>query len=136
MTAYGNAFVIRNALVKFGGTDFTNQVNKARLVPDTPVQTMRTLVPDGLVTDVDSTQWQLELSGVQDWETGGLAAYLNTNNGALVTVIIAPVAGSGKRQATCSVRVFPVEFGGEQGNWSTFDVTFPVQGIPAFAAQP
>ena len=136
MAAYAGAFVIKNALVKFGGTDFSNQCTKARLVPDTPEQTLRTLVPDGVVTDTDSTVWTLELSGIQDWETGGLAAFLNTNAGTLQNVIVAPVAGTGKKQATVSVRVKPVDFGGDQGAWSTFDVSLMVQGQPTFAAQP
>lgn len=135
MTAYTGAWVMRNALVKFAATDFTNQCTKARLVPETPTQTLRTLVPDGAITDVDSAVWTLELSGIQDWETGGLAAYLNTNAGSLVTCIIAPVAGTGKKQATVSVRAIQVPFGGEQGGFGTFDVELPVNGVPTFAAQ-
>lgn len=127
--------MLRDCLVSFGGTAYANQVTKARLVPDTPIQQLRTLVPDGTVTDVDSTQWSLELSGIQDWETGGFAAYCNTNNGALVTAIIAPKVGSGKRQATVSVRIVPVDFGGDQGAFATFDATFPVNGTPTFANQ-
>ena len=136
MAAYTNAIVIRDCLVKFGSTTFTNQCTKARLVPDTPIQTQRTLVPDGVVVDVDSTVWTLELSGLQDWETGGLAAYLNTNSGVLDTVVIAPKLGSGKKQATVSVRLMPVPFGGDQGEFANFEVELPVQGQPTFAAQP
>lgn len=135
MTAYTGGFVIKDALVKFASTDFTNQVSKARLVPDTPIQVMRTLVPDGAITDVDSATWVLELTGVQDYETGGLAAYLNTNAGTLVTAIIAPSKGTGKRQATVSVRAIQVPFGGEQGEFANFDVELPVQGQPTFASQ-
>lgn len=136
MPAYAGAFVIRNALVKFGATDFSNQCAKARLVPDTPVQTMRTLVPDGQVVDVDSTVWTLELSGLQDWETGGLAAFLNSNAGTLQTVVIAPVNTTGKKQATVSARMVPVPFGGDQGEYAQFDVELAVQGQPTFGAVP
>lgn len=132
MPAYTGAFVLKNALVKFASTDFSNQVRKARLVPDTPVQTYRTLVPDGTVTDVGAASWMLELEGVQDWETGGLAAYLNTNAGNLVTVAIAPVNTTGKKQATVSVRAVPVPFGGTEGEFATFDVELPVNGQPTF----
>jgi hypothetical protein len=135
MAAYSNPIVFRNGLVKFGSTDFTNQVTKARLIPDTPSQTLRTLVPDGTVTDVDSTSWTLELTFLQDWETGGLAAYLNTNNGSLITVTLAAVAGTGKKQATFSVRCVPVDFGGEQGNFLTSEVTLNIQGSPTFGTQ-
>jgi hypothetical protein len=135
MTAPTGAFVLKDAIVKFGATTFTNQVTKARLVPDVNRETLRTLVPDGIVQDVTTT-WTLELSGVQDWETGGLAAYMNTNAGSTVTAVIAPRTGSGKQQATVSVLIQPVDFGGEQGNWNTFDATLGVVGTPTFAAQP
>lgn len=136
MTAYAGAFVIRNALVTFGATDFTNQCSKARLIPDTPIQTMRTLVPDGAVVDVDSTVWTLELSGLQDWETGGFALYCNTNNGSLISVVIAPQNTAGKKKATISARVLPVQFGGQQGEFAQFDLTLPCAGQPVFAALP
>jgi hypothetical protein len=135
MTAYVGAFVIKNALVKFASTDYTNQCTKAILVPDTPSQTIRTMVPDGQVTDTDSTVWTLQLEGLQDWETGGLALYFNTNAGSLVTAIVAPVAGTGKKQATVSVKIKPVPFGGEAGDFAKFDVELDVQGQPTFAAQ-
>jgi hypothetical protein len=134
--AYTNYTVYKNAIVKFGGTDYTNQCNKARLVPDVNVQTMRTLVPDGAIVDIDSAVWTLELEGLQDNETGGLAAYFLANAGSLVTAIIAPASGTGKKQATVSVRLVPVAFGGEQGEILKFDVELPVQGQPTFAAQP
>lgn len=130
MTAYTGGFVIKNALVKFASTDFSNQCTRARLVPDVNVQTMRTLVPDGQITDIDSPQWTLELSGVQDYETGGLADYLRDNSGTLVTVIVAPVNTSGKQQWTVSVRCLPVEVGGTTGEWATFETELPVQGQP------
>lgn len=137
MAAYtGNAVVFRNGLVKFAATDYTNQVNKVRLVPDTPIQQMRTLVPDGVITDVDSTVWTLELSGIQDNETGGLAAYLLANNGQLVTAIVAPIAGTGKKQFTVSVRLLPAPIGGDQGEFLQFDLTLPIQGQPVASAQP
>jgi hypothetical protein len=123
---------MRNTLVKFAALDMSNQCSEASLVPDTPVQTMRTLVPDGVVTDVDSTVWTLKLKGLQDFETGGLAAYLLANNGTIVSVAIAPVNTTGKKQATVSVRILPVTFGGPQGEFAQFDVELPVQGQPTW----
>lgn len=136
MTAYAGAILIKDALVKFGATTFTNQCTKARLVPDTPSQTLRTMVPDGQVTDNDSSVWTLELEGLQDWETGGWAAYMNTNSGSLITVVIAPKLGSGKMQATVSARIKPVPFGGSQGEFAMLDIELDIQGQPTFAAQP
>lgn len=134
MTAPTGAFVLKDALVTFDATDFANQVSKVRLVPDVTQETMKTLVPDGIISDVTVT-WTLELSGVQDWETGGFARFLNDNSGDEVTAVIAPRTGTGKRQATVTVVAQPVEFGGEQGAFNTFDVTLLVNGTPTFANQ-
>ena len=130
MTAYTGAHVIKNALVKFASTDFSNQCAKARLVPDVNVQTMRTLVPDGQIVDIDSAQWTLELSGVQDHETGGLAAYLNAHAGTLVEVEIAPRNSTGKKSFVIDVMCMPVPIGGGQGEWATFDIELPCSGQP------
>lgn len=134
MTAPTGAYVIKDALVKFASTDYANQVQKARLVPTVTRETMKTLVPDGVVNDI-SVVWELELTGIQDWETGGLALYFNANAGTVVTAEIAPRVGTGKKKATVSVMLQPVEFGGEQGQWATFDVTLGVNGVPTFASQ-
>lgn len=130
MPAYAGAYVIRDALVKFASTDFTNQVDKARLVPEVNVQTRRTLVPDGQVTDIDSPVWSLELAGLQDYEAGGFADFLRDNSGQLVSVEIAPRNASGKQKWTVMVRCMPIEVGGESGKWAEFETTLPVQGQP------
>lgn len=134
MAAYTGAFVIKNALLKLGTTDFSNQVNKARLVPDVNVQTMRTLVPDGQVVDIDSAQWTLELSGIQDYETGGLADYLRDNAGNLVTATVAPRNSVGKQSWSIQVMCLPVPVGGEQGEFAVFDVELPCSGQPTLGA--
>lgn len=135
MAVITGGYVMRNATVKFAATDYTATVRKARLVPDAPIQTYRTLTPDGVIQDIDSTVWTFEVEGVADWETGGLAAYLNTNAGSTVTCILAPRKNSGNLQATFSVIITPVNFGGQQGSFSDFEATFPVVGAPVFAAQ-
>jgi hypothetical protein len=132
MVAYARAHVIRNAVITIDAVTYNNQVTKIRLVPDTPVQTLRTLVPDGVVQDVDTAVWTLELSGIQDMGAGGLAAALNAAAGLSVTVIVQPKAGAGQDVATFSMIAMPVEFGGEQGNFRTFEGEFPVNGQPVF----
>jgi hypothetical protein len=125
------AYTVKNVTCTFGGGDYANQFTKARLVPDTPVQTLRTLVPDGIVQDVDSAVWTLELSGAQDWTAAqGLARYLHDHHGETVEVVLTPKASG--VSATFDVLCMSVEFGGEQGNWATFEVTLPVQGTPEF----
>lgn len=132
MAAPTGAHVMRNAKVTLDTVEYANQVTKARLIPETPIQTLRTLVPDGVVQDVDSTVWTLELSGVQDWKTGGLAKALNDASGTEVDLVIQPKVGTGESTATVTVIAMPVEFGGEQGNFRTFEASFPVVGAPVF----
>lgn len=132
MAAPTGVHVMRNVVLTIGATDYANQVTKARLVPDTPIQTIRTLVPDGVVQDVDSTVWTLELSGVQNWLTGGLADALNDAAGTELSIVLQPKSGTGQSTATFTIIAMPVEFGGEQGNFRTFEGEFPVVGAPTF----
>jgi hypothetical protein len=128
MAAYTGAIVLRDCLLTLDDVEFSNQVNRARLVPDTPIQTMRTLVPDGVIQDVDSTVWTLELQGVQDWETGGLAAFLHTNAGQTVEATLAPKNATGKKLFTFNVVCIDPPVGGDQGTFATFEIELPVTG--------
>lgn len=131
MPAPIGAHVFKNATVTVDSVAYANQCNRARLVPDTPIQTFRTLVPDGIVQDVDSTSWTLELAGLQIWASGGLAQALNDAAGTQVEVVIEPVAG-GSESATCTIIALPLPFGGDQGQFRTFEASFPVVGEPEF----
>lgn len=133
MPAPTGAHVMRNATLTVNGTAYANQATRARLVPDTPIQTVRTLVPDGVVQDVDSSVWTFELSGLQIWVTGGLAWNLNDLAGEEVDVVLEPAEGSGRETATFTMIAMPVEFGGEQGAYRTFEASFPVVGAPVFS---
>lgn len=135
MTAYANAFVLKDALLTLGGTDFANQVNSATLTPDSNVQSMRTLVPDGQISDIDSAQWVFSLKGIQDGEDGGLAAYLAENAGTYVDAVYAPRKGTGLTEWTFSVLCLPVPIGGDQGVYAVTEVELPVQGQPVPSAQ-
>lgn len=132
MPAATGAYVFRNAVVTVEGTEYANQVNKARLVPDTPIQTFRTLVPDGVVQDVDSTVWTLELSGLQINETGGLAKALRDAAGTEIDVVLQPKAGTGQTTATFVCIALMPEFGGEQGNFLGIELELPVVGGVTF----
>ena len=132
MPAVAGVFVMRDATVSLEGTDYANQLAKARLVPETPIQQYRTLVPDGTLSDVDSSTWTLELTGLQKWITGGLADALNDAAGTKLTLILTPKNGTGNATATCEVTAMPVPFGDEQGKFPTFDITLPVDGSPVF----
>lgn len=140
MPAYAGAYVYRDASVTIDGTEYGNQINKALLVPETPIQTMRTLVPDGVVVDVDSAVWTFELSVLQSIAvtgTGGLSDKLNTlTPGTVMSVVLIPKKGTGLKKASFTVLSLPVAFGGEQGNFLTFDTVLPVSGGVTFGTAP
>lgn len=132
MAAYARAYVIRNAVVTIDDVVYTDQVNKARLVPDTPTQTLRTF--GGVIKDRDTTSWTLELAGVQDRGAGGLADALDdaAAAGTAIEVVIQGKAGTGQDVATCTIVPVPVEFGGENGAFKLFEQTFEVVDQPVF----
>lgn len=132
MPAPTGAYVYKNALVTIETVEYANQVNKARLVPDTPIQTVRTLVPDGIVQDVDSTVWTFELSGLQINTTGGLAKALRDAAGTEIDVILQPKVGFSQPTATFTVLALMTEFGGEQGSFLPIELELPVIGAPVF----
>lgn len=131
--AYARAYVYRNPTVTIDDVAYTDQTWKARLVPDTPVETRRTF--GGVDKDRDSTSWTLELAGHQDRGSGGLADALDdaAAAGDPIEVVIQAKAGTGQDTATCMIVPVPVEFGGEKGDWKQFDATFEVVDQPTFA---
>lgn len=131
--AYARAMVFRNPIVKMDDVVYTSQVSKARLVPDTPTQTMVTF--GGVDKDRGTTTWTLELAGHQDRGTGGLADALDDAAalGEPIEIEIQARSGAGQDMATVSFVPVPVEFGGEAGEWKAFDATFEVIDQPVFA---
>lgn len=131
--AYGRAYVMRNPTITIESVDYKNQVSKARLVPDTPIQTMRTF--GGVDQDRDTPSWTLELAGHQDRGTGGLGDALDdaVAAGGTLTVEIQGKAGTGQDKAVCEIVPVPIEFGGESGNWKSFEQTFAVIDQPVFS---
>lgn len=132
MPAAVGAHVYKNAIVTVDAVEYANQCTKARLVPDQPVQTLRTLVPDGVVQDVDTPTWTFELGGLQINIAGGLAKAIRDANGGELNIVLQPKVGSGQATATFTVVAMAPEFGGEQGNWLTQELSLPVVGQPVF----
>lgn len=131
--AYARAMVFRNPIVTIDNVAYTDQVSKARLVPDTPTQTMVTF--GGVDKDRGTTSWTLELAGHQDRGSGGLVAALDdaADDGVPIEVEIQAKPGAGQDMATVTFVPVPVEFGGEAGDWKQFDQTFEVIDQPTFA---
>jgi hypothetical protein len=135
MPAVDGAFVVKNAIVTIDSVEYANQVRIARLVPDQPTQTYRTLVPDGAVTDSDSPTWTFEVTGLQVNKTGGLAKALRALAiGEQVDVVLAPRDLVGDDQAEFTIVAMQPQFGGEQGSFAEIELVFGVVGQPAFTA--
>lgn len=136
MPAFTGAYVYKNASITINTVEYANQHTKALLTPETPVQTARTLVPDGVVVDVDSPMWTFELSALQSMAVTGSAGLSDVLNaatpGTQMSVVLTPKVGTGLRKATFTILAMPVAFGGEQGNFLTFDAVFPVVGSVTF----
>jgi hypothetical protein len=133
MAAPTGAFVVKNATVTLESIAYANQCTKAKLVPDVPIQSVRTLVPDGAVQDTDSAIWTFEITALQINESGGLAKALrDATPGDELDVVLAPQAGSGKPQATFVIKALPVQFGDDQGKFAMFEAALPVVGQPVF----
>jgi hypothetical protein len=133
MAAPTGAHVVRDAVVTLATVEYANQVRIARLVPDTPIQTYRTSVPDGAVQDVDSPVWTFELTGLQINVTNGLAKALRAAAvGSTMAVILTPHDAVGEDSAEFNILVVPPPLGGTQGEFMTMEMVFPVIGQPVF----
>lgn len=135
MPAYTRAHVMKFSTIVIDGIEYNNQLTKVRLVPDAPIQTLRVLVPDGILQDSDSATWTLEVGGLQDRGPLGFAKAMDDAVAAQeqLTMTLQPKVGSGQDVATVLILPVPVEFGGEQGNWRTFETNFAVIGQPVFS---
>lgn len=133
MPATTGAMVYRDALITVDGIDYANQLRKAILVPDQPIQSYKTLVPDGAVQDTDSEMWTFEIEGLQINIAGGLAFYLRgLATGTQIACVLQPKTGVGLPKATFTAVALKPPFGGEQGAFLTKALVMPVIGVPAF----
>lgn len=133
MSVPTGVIVMKNSSVKVETVEYANQCTRSRLVPDTPIQTKRTLVPDGIVQDVDSPSWVWQVAALQKNDTGGLAKALrDADPGEQLDVVFLPEEGLSMPQATFTVIAVPVDFGGDQGQFEDFEAVLPVLGQPVF----
>lgn len=135
MTAYARAFVIKDLLFTVDGTDYSNQVTKVTITPDQNIQTLKTGVPDGAITDSDSPTWTLALAGINDDGAGSLGhalrvAYANSTD---LDCVYQPHSGTGQDVNSFTIRPNALPFGGEVGSFHTFDTTIPVIGEPVLS---
>lgn len=135
MVAYARAFVIKDLYFAVEGTDYSNQVTKVTLTPDQNIQTLKTGVPDGAITDSDSATWTLALSGVNDNGAGSLGHALRVAYaaGTDLDVTYRPKDASAQDQSDFTIRPNAMPFGGEVGGFHLFDTTIPVIGEPVLS---
>lgn len=137
MSVPTGVFVMKDSSIEIDSVQYENQMTRGRLVPNTPIQTARTLVPDGIVQDVDSPDWVFEVAALQKNDAGGLAKALrDADPGDQLEVVYAPKAGLSQPQATFTILALPVVFGGDQGKFADFEASFPVVGQPVFGTTP
>lgn len=137
MPAPTGAFVYRDADLTMNAVDYSNQHWRARLVPDTPIVTQRTAVPDGTIVDIDNPVWTLELTAAQINVTGGLAKALrDATPGTEWECTLQPTGGQGavvgSPFAEFTVKTLPVPFGGTVGQLADVEIVLPVVGQPIF----
>lgn len=133
MAAPSGAYVLRDATFTVEATDYANQCTSVVLTPEQATQTLRTMVPDGVVQDVDTAVWTCSINGVQDYKAAqGLARLLTEMAGEQIDIIFTPKNGTGNATATVTVVAKATAFGGEQGTFTTFSVELPVVGAPVW----
>lgn len=131
MPAPDGAYVLKDALVTIEATDYAAQCTSVVLTPDQPTQTLRTMVPDGIVNDTDTATWTASINGIQDYvDARGLARLLTEMSGEKIDMVFEPKKGG--VSATVTVTAKAVPFGGEQGAFTTFSIELPCDGQPVF----
>lgn len=122
--------VFKNASITINAVQYANALTRALLTPEVNRQTLRTLVPDGVIQDSDSPVWTFSIIAVQDWAAAGLADALADAAGTEVEVILQLKAGTGQATWTFDIVVDPIPVGGDQGQILTSEVEFGVIGQP------
>lgn len=119
--------LMKYAVLEIDDVDYAEEATTALRTGDAPTQTLRTLVPDGAITDTDSPVYSMQVAGAQG---GALYAALYAAQGTVVDVVLQAEFGVGKTTETFSMLVplGSMPFGGAQGGFRVFDVTFPIQG--------
>lgn len=118
--------LFKYAVVEIDEVEYAQWATTALLTGDAPVQVLRTLVPDGQIVDTDSAAYTFQLAGPQ---VSPLHAALIAAAGTTVDVVFQQEHGTGKSVRSFTVRVPDgIAFGGQQGQFRTFDLQLPVVG--------
>jgi hypothetical protein len=136
MPRMNGAYVYKNASITVNGTQYANAVIRGRLVPTQEIQTVKVLVPDGVLQDVDDATYVFSLLAVSasvTGDSGSLWDVIDSNSGLELDVVLTPKAGEGK-EATFTVLGMRLPFGGEEnGQFATFEIDLPVVVAPVYS---
>lgn len=111
-------YALQDCLLRLGTNDYQNQVSKAQLTPTTAQSTFKGLSPAARYPVSGGTDWVLEMTAAQDWETtNSLSLYMLSNAGQSVPFILEPINGGASFTGT--VICAPGVIGGQQGSDAT-----------------
>ena len=125
-------------------THFEMDVTSARIV-STPGAVQKIVTLDGVThQDAEPESYALELTCVQDWDSGrpGLAYYLFNNKNTKVPFVLNPhpsgtaTGDADSPPASGTVTLVPISYGGEANVYATSQVTLPIDGTPVFDITP
>lgn len=125
---------LKNGTLTIGGTSFATQASNVTLTPDTSEDgdTLEVLSGDTILPE-ERTAWTLNLGLIQDFTSpAGLIQYSYDNAGDVVAFSWKP-DGADAFTVTGSVKVRPIELGGDVGARLTTSAEWPCQGTPVFA---
>lgn len=124
-----------------GSDDFEEDALDVSVVPTAgPIQSVKTL--DGTThQDAEAETWALVIRCVIDWDSArpGLAYYLFAHKGETVAFtykVLASAISASNPQASGTVTIVPVQFGGPGNRFAEATVTLPLDGVPAFDHTP
>lgn len=121
---------LKDGTLTIDGDSFATQATNVRLVPSTDEEGDSLEVLSGdTVTPEDSTSWSLVIVAIQDFDDpAGFVAFAMAEAGEVVPYVWKPNATGVSYAGT--VRVRPVEIGGDVNKRLTTDAEWPCQEAP------
>lgn len=115
-------------------TDYSCSLTGVVFAPTSQINRVRTLC--GPKASVGRTEWNLELSGLQDYhQATSLSMFLIANEGEIADCSVVWVSTEDdtyEATANADVRLVAVTFGGQADEVATWTVSLPVEGTPTF----
>jgi len=119
-----------DVVLTLDGDDYEAAASTATLTPSVSTTTFYGLTPDAHFPE-SSTDWSLDLTFVQDWDSASsLSRFLWNNQGTVITgATLKPRSGSGP-SFTMDLHIVAGSIGGDTRSFATTSVSLPVKGVP------